>query len=120
MIKMRYIWEICGGLIESSKKCIQQCNITVPKLCIDILWSVEDGTERASLKLQDQQAITAFNIPSDRVDYFKQYCSKYGNFFHPANDIPNKFMHDEILKVFRHTYSFSTFTVIAIPFWKVQ
>ena len=107
-------------MIESSKKCNQQWNITVPKLCIDILCSVEDGTERASLKLQDQQVITAFNIPSDRIEYFKQYWSKYGNFFHPASEIPNIFMHNEIMKVFKQSYSFSTFSVIAVPFWKVH
>lgn len=94
----------------------------MPKLCIDILCAIEDGTERASLKLLDQDAISAFGIPQDRIDYFKQYCSTYGNFFHPntSSEVQNKFMHNEILKVFKQSYSFSTFSVLATPFCKIN
>jgi hypothetical protein len=96
--------------------------MTIPKLCIDVLCGVEDGTDRACLKILDKNAIIAFNINEDNKDYFKQYCKNYGSFFHPSKpqDIPNQHMYNEILKIFRQTIAFNTVSVVAVPFCKIS
>jgi len=120
MIRIKYVCDICGNAIEANKKCAKGCNVTIPKLCIDVLCAIEDGTERASLKILDQQAISAFNIPQDRLDYFKQFCQTYGNFFHPCNDIANQHMYNEILQVFKQWFTFTTISMMVVPFCKIN
>ena len=120
MVKIRYICDICNTALDKDNKCNKGCNITVPKLCIDVLSTIEDGTERASLRILDQQAISAFNIRDNEIVLFKQYCTEYGNYFHPRNDSPNETMQRNILRVFKQAFSFSRITVLAVPFCKIK
>lgn len=83
---------------------------------------VQDGSAKATLRLEDNIAMKAFNLNQKHFDKFVDYIGKNGEFIYPDPNQKNvtSLSFQDILELFLSTFKFWNMTVFAIPYGKVQ
>ena len=61
-IKIQYKCEHCHADITNEQVCRNGCVIEHPRLMIQILCTVQDGTAKASLELKNERCLQAFRV----------------------------------------------------------
>jgi hypothetical protein len=98
-IKIQYKCDICNADIQNENLCRSGCYIKNPKLVIQVLCNLQDGTTKASLELKNERCITAFKISEEEQRMLKDYCLAHGSFMNPSG-VQNP-MYRSVLNVFK-------------------
>lgn len=61
-IKIQYKCDRCGAEITHESVCRNGCAINTPRLNMQVLCLVQDGTAKASLELKNDRVIQAFGV----------------------------------------------------------
>ncbi|CAI2362870.1 unnamed protein product [Moneuplotes crassus] len=78
---------------------------------------VQDGTGSAFMYIQGYPIFSAFGINPETLKMFQKYClGNKGEFLYPTkDDVKNKAVYQEVLKIFKNDTKFMNITAEAIP-----
>ena len=104
--------------MECDEECLRAC--PEPVLTLVALAAVQDGSGKASLRLENRMVEKAFNLDKSHLKRFTEFCDEKGEFVFPLKHSDDTIRYKDILGLFKKSYTFSNLTVYAVPFSKVS